>query len=61
MIAVVHLCEVTGGELTLSHEGLDFRFWAIGAVPRWHATHGRRIRAANAMRQSDGAIKAWSD
>jgi ADP-ribose pyrophosphatase YjhB (NUDIX family) len=39
MIAIVHLCEVTGGQLTLSHEGLDLRYWPIDTVPRWHATH----------------------
>ena len=39
MIAVVYLCEVTGGELTLSHEGLDLRYWSIDEVTNWHANH----------------------
>jgi ADP-ribose pyrophosphatase YjhB (NUDIX family) len=60
MIAVVHWCEVVGGELTLSHEGLGLRYWAIDAVPRWHATHERYAQAADEMRRC-GGIAAWSD
>lgn len=41
MVAVVHLCEVTDGELTLSHEGLGLRYWEIEDVPKWHANHKR--------------------
>jgi 8-oxo-dGTP pyrophosphatase MutT (NUDIX family) len=39
MIAVVYLCEITGGELRLSHEGLDLRYWVIDEVTDWHANH----------------------
>lgn len=45
-VAIVHLCEVTGGELTLSHEGLALRYWPIEAVNHWHANHARYARAA---------------
>lgn len=46
MIAVVYLCEVTGGELTHSHEGLDLRYWSIDEVTNWHANHEEYARAA---------------
>jgi ADP-ribose pyrophosphatase YjhB (NUDIX family) len=49
MIAVVHLCRVVGGELTLSPEGLDLRFWPIEAVSNWHGIHEKYARAAHAM------------
>lgn len=60
MIAVVHLCEVVGGELTLSHEGLALRYWAIEDVPVWHATHEEYARAAYAMWQAGGVGTAVS-
>jgi 8-oxo-dGTP pyrophosphatase MutT (NUDIX family) len=46
MIAIVYLCEVTGGELTLSHEGVDLRYWPIEEVTEWHANHESYARAA---------------
>ncbi len=46
MVAVVYLCEVIGGTLTLSHEGLDLRYWEIDAVTDWHANHAEYARAA---------------
>jgi ADP-ribose pyrophosphatase YjhB (NUDIX family) len=49
MIAVVHLCSVLEGELTLSHEGLDLRYWPIEDVPVWHATHAEYAKAAFAI------------
>ena len=61
MIAVVHLCEVVGGELTLSHEGLDLRYWHIDEMDRWHATHERYARAAYAMWSTDHLLPAISD
>ena len=39
MFAVVHLCRVVGGELTLSHEGWDLKYLPIEAVTHWHANH----------------------
>ena len=52
MIAVVHLCRVLRGELTLSHEGLDLRYWPIAAVPVWHATHAEYAQAAYTLWQA---------
>jgi 8-oxo-dGTP pyrophosphatase MutT (NUDIX family) len=49
MIAVVYLCEIAGGELRLSHEGLDLRYWVIDEVTGWHANH--RDYAAAAYRR----------
>ncbi len=48
MIAVVYLCRITGGELTLSHEGLDLRYWPIDAVAAgdWHGIHRQYAQAA---------------
>jgi ADP-ribose pyrophosphatase YjhB (NUDIX family) len=48
MIAIVYLCEVAGGELTLSHEGLELRYWPIEEVTAWHASHESYARAAKA-------------
>ena len=39
-------CTVTGGQLTLSHEGLDLRYWSIDRMQHWHATHERYARSA---------------
>ena len=60
MIAVVHWCEVLGGELTLSHEGLALRYWPVDEVPRWHATHEEYARAAYAMWQAGQLLPAVS-
>jgi ADP-ribose pyrophosphatase YjhB (NUDIX family) len=60
-VAVVHLCEVQGGKLTLSHEGLDLRYWAIAEVPNWHATHEKYARAAYEMWRSPRLLPAISD
>ncbi len=61
MIAIVHLCEVSGGELTLSHEGLSLRYWTIDEVQNWHATHERYARAAYVMWKSNLLLPAISD
>ena len=61
MIAIVHLCEVTGGQLTLSHEGLALRYWAIDEVENWHATHEQYARAAQQMWQAEQRLPAISD
>jgi ADP-ribose pyrophosphatase YjhB (NUDIX family) len=61
MIAVVHLCEIVGGELVLSHEGLALRYWPIDAVPNWHTNHGRYARAAYEMWKSASLRPAISD
>ena len=61
MIAVVHLCEVIGGSLTLSHEGLDLRYWPLDAVPEWHGLHEKYARAAYRMWSSKEPVAAVSD
>jgi len=61
MIAVVHLCNVVGGELTLSHEGSALRYWPIDEVQNWHATQERYARAAYEMWKSECLLPAISD
>lgn len=61
MIAVVHWCDAVGGELTLSHEGIDLRYWPIDAVTNWHATHEQYARAAYERWQSDRLLPAISN
>lgn len=39
MSAIVHLCRVVGGELTLSHEGRALKYQSVDAVTDWHANH----------------------
>jgi ADP-ribose pyrophosphatase YjhB (NUDIX family) len=45
-VAVIYLCEITGGEIALSHESLDARYWRIEDVPVWHELHQRYAEAA---------------
>lgn len=52
MVAVVHLCKVIGGELTLSHEGLDLRYWSINEMVNWHGNHEKYARAAYKLWQA---------
>jgi ADP-ribose pyrophosphatase YjhB (NUDIX family) len=61
LVSIVHLCNVVGGELTLSHEGLALRYWPLEAVGRWFATHEQYARAAHAMWQSDRPLPAISN
>ena len=61
MIAVVHLREIVGGELTLSHEGSALRYWPIDEVQNWHATHERYACAAYKMWKSERLLPAISD
>jgi ADP-ribose pyrophosphatase YjhB (NUDIX family) len=61
MIAVVHLCQVVGGELTLSHEGLDLRYWPIDAMKKWHGIHEKYARAAYEMWGAGRVLAAVSD
>ncbi len=61
MVAVVHLCAIIGGELTLSHEGLGLHYWPIDDVPTWHATHEQYARAAHACWQSKHLLPAISN
>jgi ADP-ribose pyrophosphatase YjhB (NUDIX family) len=61
MIAVVHLCEVTGGKLTLSHEGLALRYCPVDAVQAWHGKHEQYARAAYQAWKSTQLLPAISD
>jgi ADP-ribose pyrophosphatase YjhB (NUDIX family) len=61
MIAVLHLCRVIGGELTLSHEGTALRYWPIDETKNWATIHETLARAAHAMWTSDRLLPAISD
>ena len=61
MVALVHLCEILDGELTLSHEGSALRYWALDEVRNWHATHEKYARAAHEMWASERLLPAVSD
>jgi ADP-ribose pyrophosphatase YjhB (NUDIX family) len=45
-VAVVYLCEITGGMLTTSHESPELRYWFIEDVPAWHELHEQYAKAA---------------
>ena len=47
-VAIIYLCEVIGGTLEGSHEGLDVRYWRIEDVPVWHEMHQQYALAAHA-------------
>ncbi len=61
MIAVVHLCEIVGGELTLSYEGLALQYCSIDTVAGWHTNHEKYARAAYKMWKSEQLLPAVSD
>jgi len=61
MVAVVHLCEIVGGELTLSHEGSALKYWRLEDVEHWHPNHDKYALAARTMWQSDILLPAISD
>ena len=49
-VAVVYLCEITGGSLELSHEHTAAQYWNIDDVPAWHELHEHYAR---------GAFRVW--
>ncbi len=61
MIAVVHLCQVVGGQLTLSHEGLALRYCLIDEVKDWHANHEQYARAAYELWKSEQLLPGVSN
>jgi ADP-ribose pyrophosphatase YjhB (NUDIX family) len=61
IIMIVHLCEIVAGELTLSHEGSDLRYWPIDEVQHWHGTHETSARAAYEIWKSPNLLPAKSD
>ncbi len=52
VVAIIHLCEVISGQLTISHEGLALRYWPIDEMKNWHGTHEINARAAYEMWKS---------
>jgi ADP-ribose pyrophosphatase YjhB (NUDIX family) len=61
MVALVHLCEVVGGQLRLSHEGTALRYWPLDEMQNWHGIHERYARAAFEMWRSADVLPAISD
>lgn len=61
MVACVHLCEVVGGELRLSHEGRALRYWPVDAALNWHGIHQKYARAAYQVWQSSTTLPPVSD
>ncbi len=61
MVALVHLCEIIGGELTLSHEGAALKYCPIDEMQNWHPNHDKYARVAYQMWQSDRLLPAVSD
>lgn len=50
VVSIVYLCRIVGSDtITLSHEVLSARYWAVGEVPRWHKDHLKFARAAHAL------------
>ncbi|MBA3943532.1 MAG: NUDIX hydrolase N-terminal domain-containing protein [Herpetosiphonaceae bacterium] len=60
MVSVVYLCEIIGGTLQLSHEGLELSYWRIEDVPTWHPEHRERAEASYAAWQTRQATKVPS-
>jgi len=61
LVAIVHLCKVTGGKLRLSHEGLALRYCPLHSVQNWHANHKTYALAAYNVWKSDHLLPAISD
>jgi ADP-ribose pyrophosphatase YjhB (NUDIX family) len=61
VIGIVYLCEISGGELRLSHEGSDLRYWPIEEVQDWHPGHENYARTAYRLWESGGLLAAVSD
>jgi ADP-ribose pyrophosphatase YjhB (NUDIX family) len=61
MIAIVHLCEIIGGVLTLSHEGLALKYWSIEKMEHWHTNHRLYACKAYEMWKSECLLPAISD
>jgi 8-oxo-dGTP pyrophosphatase MutT (NUDIX family) len=55
MVVVVYWCEVTGGTLQCSPEGLDLRYWPLAEVPAWHGQHRQYALDGAALWQARAA------
>lgn len=51
-VSILFLCDVTGGELRCSREGLDLRYRRIEDVENWFAHHRRMALAARSAREA---------
>jgi ADP-ribose pyrophosphatase YjhB (NUDIX family) len=51
-VAVVYLCSVAPGDVTLSHEVLDARYRSVDEVERWHKNHEHYAREALAYHRT---------
>lgn len=49
-VTLLYLCEVVGGTIQCSDEGLEVRYWQVTEVPAWSADHQRQAEAAYACR-----------
>ena len=47
-VTLLYLCEVVGGTVQCSDEGLEVRYWQLPEVPAWSADHRRQAEAAYA-------------
>jgi ribonuclease HI/ADP-ribose pyrophosphatase YjhB (NUDIX family) len=47
-VAVGYLCEITGGELRISHESTEARYWRFEEVSAWHELHRIYAQSAHA-------------
>ena len=59
-VSIVHLCDVIGGQLRISHEGKALQYWSIDEMHDWHATHEIHARVAFNMWKSDCSISSIS-
>lgn len=46
LVVHVYLCVARGNTLSVSHEGLDVRYWSIEDVPVWHKDHEKAALTA---------------
>jgi ADP-ribose pyrophosphatase YjhB (NUDIX family) len=51
-VAVLYLCSVAPGEITISHEAIDGCYCDIDAVESWHKNHEHYARTALAFRRA---------
>lgn len=54
LVIHLYLCTRTDGELAISREGEELRYWDIEDVPEWHTNHHRLARDANEVRLRSG-------
>lgn len=59
-VSILHLCEITGGQMRTSHEGRALQYWAIDSVKGWHAAHEVKARAAYQVWNSKDTVAAVS-